>query len=162
MNLVELLADKVESLCGYKPDKSLVINFLSKIFNHDIAVTATKEKPVWRKQIKSIKAKSSEEYHSNFPCIDRDNLPVGLADVLEVILEIFINGKDYNDAVRDLCKRRKLRSIHTIYDKCTRHIGLNTEEFRELLGDKTRLSRHLKRRFPKNKQQIDKCFENII
>ena len=160
--LVELMADKVESLCGYKPDTTMVIEFLAKEVKRTDRKSIPQKNSVIHDDEKSIAPPDEKEYSSIFPCVDRTSLPAGLADVLEISLEVLINGKDYNDAVRDLCERRQLKSIHTIYDKCTRHIGLNTEEFRELLRNRAELSRHLKRRFPGSTQQIDNCFGEIV
>src|SRR5574341_92220 len=164
--LVALLIDKVESLCGYKPDESMVVTFLAdkklaaKPFQESFEtiqkrVKETRKAHIIQKHQRGAFDKSA--VISAFPCVDRKVLPGGLADILEVCLEMYLNGRGYNNAVRTLFERRQLSSIHTIYDKCTRHIGLDTDGFKELVNDKEQLATYLKARFPDYGQQIDDC-----
>ena len=161
--LVALLIDKVESLCGYKPDESTVVTFLGDkksvlqpLQDRVEAIPDESKKPVSGKKLPSRSPLTT----AAFPCIDRNVLPAGLADILEVSLEMYVNGRGYNSAVRTVFKRRGLRSIHTIYDKCTRFIGLDTEGFNALVNNKEELATYLKQRFPGNERYIDNCLGN--
>lgn len=95
-------------------------------------------------------------YQSPFSCVDRKTLPSGLADILEVCLEVYTNGKEYNGAAKVVAERSGIL-VGTVYSECTRVINLNTKEFKDLLNDKKDLITYLKRRFPKNEQQIEEC-----
>lgn len=164
--LVELIIEKVESLCGYKPDESLVASFLS---DNDLASKPFRDRPTKLPVDKPSDVgsqatptdfkedKGVEGYRSPFDCVDRRELPAGLADILEICLEVYENGRGYNAAVRALFERRKLRSIHTIYDKCTRAIELDTAGFKELLAEKARISGYLQSRHPKYEKEIRSC-----
>lgn len=80
--------------------------------------------------------------------------PTRLETVLDVCYEIFHSHLNYNEAVKLIASRRRLSSVHTVYDHCTRGIELNTEEFKELLNDKARLIDYLAKRFPQHRDYI--------
>lgn len=85
---------------------------------------------------------------------DREDRSVTLEQIIEVCHEIYHNGKDYNEAVKRVADRRGLKSIHTVYDKCTRQLGLTTAEFKDLAEDKFTLMKFLIDQFPKDQYYI--------
>ena len=76
------------------------------------------------------------------------DIPLGLIQVIEVYQEAHRNQVSYNDAVKIVAQRRSLKSVHTIYDACTRRIGINTNQFKQLLQDKSQLRKHLISQYP--------------
>jgi hypothetical protein len=80
-------------------------------------------------------------------------------EVLEVADEILHNGKTYSQATMVVTARRQLHSEHTIPNACTRLIGLNTRQFKDLLRDPPRLAEHLISVYPANERTIRKRIE---
>ena len=78
----------------------------------------------------------------------RSDTPMALADVLDVCHEVFENGKEYRQACAIVTQRRNLDSPHTVPDKCTRRIGLDTAGFKKLLENRTELIEHLIKYYP--------------
>jgi hypothetical protein len=79
---------------------------------------------------------------------------VALEQIIEVCHEIFHNGKNYNEAVKLVAMRRGLKSVHTVYDKCTRQLGLTTAEFKAVTEDKYQMIKFLIDRFPNYQSYI--------
>ncbi len=86
--------------------------------------------------------------------LDPEDRSVALEQIIEVCLEIYHNGRDYNEAIQQVADRRGLKSVHTVADKCTRQLGLNTAEFKALTEDKFRLMKFLIDQFPKDQYYI--------
>ena len=57
-------------------------------------------------------------------------------------------------AVKLVAKRRKLRSNSTIYDACTRKIGVSFVEFKDLTKDRPGLVQYLIKQIPDDKYYI--------
>ena len=79
---------------------------------------------------------------------------VALEQIIEVCHEIYHNGRDYNEALQQVADRRGLRSVHTVADKCTRQLGINTAEFKSLTDEKFKLMKFLIDQFPKDQYYI--------
>ncbi|HAW09099.1 MAG TPA: hypothetical protein DCW42_08060 [Bacteroidetes bacterium] len=79
---------------------------------------------------------------------------VTLEQVIDVWKEIYENGRSYNEAIEIVASRRDLKSIHTVADKCTRQLGLNTPEFKKLIKEKEKLKNLLIRKFPSDERYI--------
>jgi restriction system protein len=77
-----------------------------------------------------------------------------LQQIIEVCLEMFYNNTDATYAVKIVAKRRSLKSNSTIYDACTRKIGLSFVEFKDLTKDRPRLIQYLVKQFPDDKYII--------
>jgi restriction system protein len=102
--------------------------------------------------------------HNNPDKLIQENFPerqnrhtdrsVALEQIIEVCHEIYHNGRDYNEAVKHVADRRGLKSIHTVYDKCTRQLGLTTAEFKDLAEDKFTLMKFLIDQFPEDQYYI--------
>jgi len=87
------------------------------------------------------------------------DIPKVLYDVLSVYRYVVRDKYDYNEAVSKITEEQGLRSIHTIYDACTRRLNLNTEQFRKLLDNPQQLSDYLSTMFPENRQHIIEVFD---
>jgi hypothetical protein len=79
---------------------------------------------------------------------------VALEQIIEVCHEIYHNGLDYNESIQQVADRRGLKSVHTVADKCTRQLGINTAEFKALTDDKFKLMKFLIDQFPKDQYFI--------
>lgn len=90
---------------------------------------------------------------------DSIKIPDGLSNVLDVCREVYTNGLDYTEAYVVVAQRKGLKSIHTVADACTRRIGLNTHEFRQLLIHKHQLVAHLTSIYPENAGEISKVIK---
>ncbi len=88
------------------------------------------------------------------PTPSRAEIPVSLAEILEVCHEVLRGGRSYTEAIKVVTARRGLRSQHTVEDACTRQIGLNTAQFRSLLNNPKELAHHLSQRFPQHAERI--------
>jgi predicted transport protein len=96
----------------------------------------------------SAQKSSQAELESN------EDIPQKLMNVLLMYEEMVNNQKSYVEAYKELTRRRGLRSEHTIPDSCTRGLGLNTKEFKELVRDSDQLAAVLADRFPEHKEYI--------
>jgi len=63
-------------------------------------------------------------------------------DVLAVISRME-TGKDYNEACREVAYERNV-AVQTVYDACTRRLGLSAYEFKEIVSDREKRE-HLKK-----------------
>jgi len=88
-----------------------------------------------------------------------ESAPLGLVQVIEVCQEIYQHHINYNEAVKIVARRRNLKSIQTIYDKCTRRIGINTDQFRLLLQEKNQLRKYLISQYPDYESYIVSALE---
>jgi hypothetical protein len=87
--------------------------------------------------------------------------PKALSHILDVCREMAINNRDFRQACLSVTKRKKLLSIHTVPDACTRTIGLNTSGFVELCANKDNLIKHLGSYYPKHIEQIIQVLTEI-
>lgn len=78
----------------------------------------------------------------------RSDIPMALADVLDVCREVLENGKEYREACAVVTHRRGLSSSQTVPNACTRAIKLDTDGFRRILRDKAQLIQHIIRCYP--------------
>jgi hypothetical protein len=87
----------------------------------------------------------------------KGDIPQILNHVLTVYDYVSSGKFDYNDAVAQITKEQDLKSIHTVYDACTRQINLNTEQFRVMLENPQQLTDHLIRLYPQQESHIRKA-----
>ena len=92
------------------------------------------------------------------PNLGNGNIPKVLYHILKVYEYVSSGEYTYNKAVAKIAKDEKLRSIHTVYDACTRRIKLNTEQFRNLLKAPDRLCNYLTETFPDHQAHIQNQF----
>lgn len=69
-----------------------------------------------------------------------------LSQILEVS-GLMLKGRDYVSAVNEVGRHKDVHP-NTVRDKCTRQIGLDTEQFKALLRDKNQIISFLKAKFP--------------
>jgi len=91
---------------------------------------------------------------STRPQYNREEKTATLQQIIEVCHEIYENGRSYNESIGFVAKRRGLKSIHTVADKCTRRLGINTSVFKKLIEDKEKLGLFLIQLFPNEKKYI--------
>ncbi len=84
----------------------------------------------------------------------KKDIPAALYYVLRVYKCIVGETLSYNEAVTKVAKEERLKSVHTVYDACTRRIKLNTEQFRMLLENHQGLIGHLVTQYPKQEAYI--------
>ena len=135
--LIEVVVDKTESLCGYKPTNEQVLDFL-----------------------KSLKReKSLEEIHSPMPpsLIPPDpprptKIPRGF-DQIQAVIQLMRKGEIYAKAVDSVAKARTV-GPSTVRAHCTRTLDLNTQEFVEYV-ESGRIIQELKNKYPKQVELIN-------
>jgi len=76
-----------------------------------------------------------------------------LDQILKVARLVLKQGKSFSEAVKIVAREKNIHES-TVRDKCTRRIGLNTEQFQELLKDRARLTNFLIKKFPAGVQII--------
>lgn len=116
--LIDVVAEKTESLCGYKPTGEQVLNFL--------------------KDLK--REKSVEETHSRIPSSATQSVPSGSAkgpkghnqvqDYLIPVIQLMRKGKSHTDTFRSVAKKLGVK-YQTVNNQCTRILGFKTKEFVE-------------------------------
>jgi len=84
----------------------------------------------------------------------KKDIPAALYYVLRVYKCIVGEALSYNEAVTKVAKEERLKSVHTVYDACTRRIKLNTEHFRALLETPQMLTDQLIMQYPKQETYI--------
>jgi len=98
--------------------------------------------------------KGEKEKPSPGPKSETWLVPISLSQIVDVLLEMSVNGNDFNRAAKSVARARKLRSVSSIYDKCTRKLGLNVDQFLKLIQDKDKLIKFLIQKYPDNKDFI--------
>lgn len=78
----------------------------------------------------------------------RSEIPMALADVLDVCHEVFENARSFRDACKVITEKRNLNSTGTVPNACTRAINIDTAGFMELLQNRARLVHHLVKHYP--------------
>jgi len=125
--LVELMKDTVEKLCGgYKPDDEQIKKFIRE-------KNSSQPKPPPQGKIKCIKLSQPSKYGRKT-----------LEQILMVIRHM-ASGKNYTTACKETAKSLGVEES-TIRDKCTSRIGINTEEFINLVKEDT-ITNFLSQRF---------------
>ncbi len=75
-----------------------------------------------------------------------------LSQILEVS-GLMLKGRDYVSAVNEVGRHKDVHP-NTVRDKCTRQLGLDTEQFKALLRDKSQIIFFLKAKFPEYSNNI--------
>ena len=110
--LLDLVAEKVESLCGYKPTGTQVWNFLKSLEYKTVVNPPTlggesgggrKKGPQGKNQLKAY---------------------------LIPVIQLMRDGKSHVEAFKNVSKEQKVEH-NTVQDACTRKLRLTTREFRE-------------------------------
>ena len=135
--LIEIVADKVESLHRYKPTGEQVLNFLKSLRRENLL----------------------EETHSPMPMslIPPDppsptKIPRGF-DQIQAVIRLMRKGEIYAKAVDSVAKARTV-GPSTVRAHCTRTLDLNTQEFVEYV-ESGRIIQELKNKYPKQVELIN-------
>jgi hypothetical protein len=75
-----------------------------------------------------------------------------LSQILEVS-GLMLKGRDYVSAVNEVARHKDVHP-NTVRDKCTRQLGLDTEQFKSLLREKNQIVSFLKAKFPEYSSYI--------
>lgn len=93
--------------------------------------------------VKEVRDKESEILISG----PLTQIPMGLTQILMVCNEVLLNNKDYTEAIKEVADQLGI-SEKSVADKCTRKIGINTQNFRYFLQNTDLLKKHLVDWFP--------------
>lgn len=150
--IIDEKTNELEEVCTNLPFKSTVIKFktykressnvLVYVFDTLVHYTldSTKEEPLLiREQGQTIEISLSGDET--------------LDQILKVARLVLKQGKSFSEAVKIVAREKNIHES-TVRDKCTRRIGLNTEQFQELLKDSARLTNFLIKKFPAGVQII--------
>jgi len=137
----DILAEKCENLCQFRPTVNESKLFLKEILEKliSIGMDTSESGKSEKKHAYKTKSKNSET----------------IMQILDVITQIFERGKNYNEASKIVALNRRVK-VNTIYDKCTRRIGLKKAGFEELIQKKDKLLFFLVEKFPLDKDLIVK------
>jgi hypothetical protein len=103
----------------------------------------------------SRRAGTPEVSQPVLPSIDLpSSWPRGLFQIVEVVA-IMRRGETYRKATEDVAKEHDIDE-RSVADKCTRKLGLNTEQFKDTVGDRQRLLSLLGQTFPAQATEIEK------
>ena len=97
------------------------------------------------------------------PAITVKGTPKSLAQILEVIYEIEINGCSRTEATNRVAENRGT-APQTVTDKYCRQLGQKAQEIDRLLSEPgyRQLKELLKRKFDRHQQVIDAYFESLM
>ncbi len=77
-----------------------------------------------------------------------------LSQILEVS-GLMVKGRDFVSAVNEVARHKDVHP-NTVRDKCTRQLGLDTDQFKALVRDKPQIMSFLKTKFPEYSFDIEK------
>lgn len=127
--LLDLVAEKVESMCGYKPTGDQVWDFLESVKR-----TGSSETP---------------------PLTPPELPPLGnnqVEDYLIPVIQLMRNGKSHTEAFHSVAKDLKVK-YQTVSAQCTRTLGLSTQEFIEHFQS-GQIIQIIKRKYPRYRELI--------
>lgn len=107
-----------------------------------------------RKPVPISRIYNKSPKHSQVKLESNEDIPQKLLNVLSMYEEMVKNNKSYKEAFNELTNRRGLKSITTVRDSCTRGLGLNTSEFKELVMAPDQFAAFLIERFPDYRETI--------
>lgn len=87
------------------------------------------------------------------PTVPSGEGPRKLVEVIEVA-ELVFRGEPLSKAFKNIAKHHGINES-TVRDKCTRQLGVNTEQFRDKIQDKNRFITFLKEKYPQYENLID-------
>jgi len=100
---------------------------------------------------------------SKTPAVSIEGVPKSLAQILEVVYEIKINGLSRTEATKRVAQKRST-TPQTVTDKYCRQIGKKAREIDQLLSeaDYENFKKILKDNFSTHQQFIDAYFEMLL
>lgn len=130
--LIDVVAEKTESLCGYKPTGEQVLDFL-----------------------KNLKREESPEETRSSISPDPSGSKTGRKgfDQVQAVIQLMRTGKSHNEAFQSVAKDFKVTQ-QAVYSQCTRTLGLNTQKFVEYVED-GRIIGIIKNKYPQQIESIN-------
>jgi negative regulator of replication initiation len=111
----------------------------------------------------TINAPSSKSRLPEIPAVSIQGIPKSLAQILEVVYEMEINGYSRTEATRRVAHKRGT-SPHTITDKYCRQIGKKAHEIDQLLSEAgyESFKKILESKYDAYRQVIESYFETLL
>jgi len=137
--LIDQKTPELDYICKKMPFQTQTIEFKTYAReNIGIGVHIHEFQPLFEKKI--------EIRPTTRPRIPSEEGPRKLAEVIEVAGLVF-RGEQLNKAFKNIANQRGVNES-TVRDKCTRQLGINTQQFREMIQDKNRFIKFLKEKYP--------------
>ena len=137
--IIDQKTPELDIICKKLPFPTQTIEFKTYAReNIGIGVHIHEFQPVFEKRI--------EIQPTMRPTMPSEARPQKVSQVLEVA-ELVFKGELLNKAFKNVAKQHGVIE-GTVRDKCTRQLGINTEQFREMIQDKTRFMAFLKEKYP--------------
>lgn len=141
--LLDLVAEKVESLCGYKPTGDQVWNFLESL---------KKKEPSEKSSPQKLRS-SSPTFEKNER--SRKKGPQGnnqLEAYIVPVIQLMRNHKSHTEAFKSVAEKLDVHDS-TARSVCTRGLGLNIEEFKKYV-DSGHIIQIIKDKYPQYRELI--------
>lgn len=106
---------------------------------------------------------SKKDRETEIPAVTVEGTPKSLAQILEVIYEMEINGYSRTEATNRVAENRGT-APQTITDKYCRQLGQKAQEIDQLLAEPgyRQFKQLLKSKFRRHQQIIDTYFESLV
>jgi len=144
--VIDQKTPELDSICRKLPFQTRTIEFKTYAReNIGTGVHIHEFQPLFEKKIEMLPTKR--------PTIPSGEGPRKLVEVIEVA-ELVFRGEPLNEAFKNIAKQHGINES-TVRDKCTRQLGINTEQFKEKIQDKNRFIMFLKEKYPQHKNLID-------
>jgi len=141
--LVELIAERIEKISGYKPD----LEYVKKFFQDNESIFSLSE---------GIVEKIPKSYHQPKTYYKTTRGRKGydqLEDYLIPAIKLIRNGQHHTDVFKQLADKLKVK-YSTVSAQCTRYLGISTYEFANLIKD-GKIKYFLKEKLPQRKKVIE-------
>ncbi|MFQ6086461.1 MAG: hypothetical protein ACE5OV_00290 [Candidatus Bathyarchaeia archaeon] len=140
---------ELEEACDTLPFSTKVVEFQTyKRENVGLGVHIHSFEPLFKKEIAKPEKKPVE--------VSLKTMPRALTQALEVA-KLMDKGYSFSNAAKNIASKYKVTES-TVRDKCTRQLGLNTEQFIQLAQNKVNLISLLKERYPEHGTLIEQLF----
>jgi len=137
---------ELDSICKKLPFTTQTIEF--KTYTRENIGTG-----VHIHEFQPLLEKKTEMRPTKRPTAPSEEGPRKLVEVIEVA-ELVFRGEPLSKAFKNTAKQHSINES-TVRDKCTRQLGINTEQFRDKIQDKNRFITFLKEKYPQYENLID-------
>jgi hypothetical protein len=144
--VIDKEGEELKEVCESLPFRPIVLNFQT-YYREGIDIR------VHIHHLDTLKVIKGRIPPEKAPSETKEAVPATLEEILEVY-SFMKNGKTYTEACKEVAKKRSI-SEGTVRDKCTRQLGLNTEEFNRIIKNKDEFATLLSQKFPKHKEYIE-------
>lgn len=140
---------ELEEACDALPFSTKVIEFKTyRRENVGLGVHIHSFEPLFKKEITEPQVKPAE--------VSVKTMPRALTEILGVT-KLMYKGYSYSNAAKNVASKYNIKES-TVRDKCTRQLGLNTEQFTQLAQNKANLISLLKEKYSKHGMLIEESF----